>query len=357
MVLDPLFDKPDTVGRDVAELAPAIIAADVLGLGWPGPECGYRDFGEDSNTMLTPELKQWETEGQYLRTVLFQNKVFCKQVGDPAAAPEKTLLLLHGFPESSYSFHKVVAGMAKVFQRIVLFDFLGHGLSDKPVENYTYSLFEQADLALQVWKQLGVRGGHLLSHDMGASVATELVARHVSATLPAWFSAGFATFTFTNGSMVLDLADLRVTQKLLLSGIGPLVSKLFGYRAFSQQVRSAHGSDRLSDKDIELLWNNIQQQDGHRKNHLIIKYLNDRKRFEKTRWLPSLSLVKEPIHLCWGDADAVARVEMAHYLKQNVCPGARLTLMPGVGHFCQLSDPDLWVKSVAAFYGLESPLT
>ena len=91
-------------------------------------------------------------------------------------------------------------------------------------------------------------------------------------------------------------------------------------------------------------------QDGQQKNHLLIRYLNDRKRFEKTRWLPSLGKVQEPIHLCWGDADAVARVEMAHYLKKHVCPQATLTLMPGVGHFCQLSDPDIWVQSVSAFY-------
>lgn len=300
--------------------------------------------------MLTPELTQWEAEGQYLKTVLFGNKVFCRQLGNPQATSEKTLLLIHGFPESSYSFHKVVDGLSKVFERIILFDQLGYGLSDKPTENYTYSLFEQADVAMQVWQQLGVKGGHLLSHDMGDSVATELVARHVGGTLPGWFSAGFQSFTFTNGSMVLELAELRITQKLLLSGIGPLLSKLFNYRTFSQQVRSAHGNDKLSDKDIELMWDNIRQQDGHKKNHLLIKYLNDRKRFEKTRWLPSLSLVKEPIHICWGEADAVARVEMAHYLKDNICPNARLTLMPEVGHFCQLSDPDVWVKSVSAFY-------
>jgi 2-haloacid dehalogenase len=29
MVLDPLFDRPDIVGRDVAEVAQAIIAVDV----------------------------------------------------------------------------------------------------------------------------------------------------------------------------------------------------------------------------------------------------------------------------------------------------------------------------------------
>jgi hypothetical protein len=63
------------------------------------------------------------------------------------------------------------------------FDFPGYGLSDKPIANYTYSLFEQADVALQVWKERGVTGGHVLSHDMGDSVHTELVARHILESL------------------------------------------------------------------------------------------------------------------------------------------------------------------------------
>ena len=48
--------------------------------------------------------------------------------------------------------------------RIVLFDFPGFGQSDKPAD-YSYSLFEQADVALEVWRSLGVSGGHLLGHD------------------------------------------------------------------------------------------------------------------------------------------------------------------------------------------------
>ena len=48
--------------------------------------------------MLAPQLKQWESEGRYLTTVLFQHKVFCKDCGNPAAPPDRTLLLLHGLP-------------------------------------------------------------------------------------------------------------------------------------------------------------------------------------------------------------------------------------------------------------------
>jgi len=273
--------------------------------------------------MLAPQLKQWESEGQYLKTVLFQHKVFCKDVGNPAAPPDRTLLLLHGFPESSFSFHKVVEGLAKLFDRVVLFDFPGYGLSDKPLANYTYSLFEQADVALQVWKERGVTGGHVLSHDMGDSVHTELVARHVSGLLPAWLSAGFKSFTFTNGNMVLDLAQLRLGQKALLGAAGPLFSRLFAnWSSFNFTVQSAQGNDRLTQEDAELMWANVQLQDGHRMNHLVIQYLKDRMRFEKTRWLPSLSLVKEPVHICWGDADAVSPAKVARHLKEHVCPRA-----------------------------------
>lgn len=300
--------------------------------------------------MINQEIMNWEMDGHYLKINPFQFQVFYKDYGNPNASSEKTLLLLHGFPESSYSYHKIIDGMSKIFDRIVLFDMIGYGLSAKPTENYTYSLFEQADVGLQIWKYLGIKGGHLLAHDMGDSVATELVTRHVYDILPKWFSDGFQSFTFTNGSMVLELAKLRITQKILLSNYGHWMSKLSTFKIFNHQVRNAHGNNNLSEKDVEMLWENILLQNGHHKNHLLIKYLNDRKRFEKTRWLPALSQVKLPIHLCWGTADAVAIVEMAKYLKKNICPSATLTLMPNVGHFCQLGSPDIWIENVGSFY-------
>jgi pimeloyl-ACP methyl ester carboxylesterase len=260
------------------------------------------------------------------------------------------LLLIHGFPESSYSYHAVVDGLLEKFDRIILFDMLGYGLSDKPTKNYTYSLFEQADTVFEVWKHFNIKGGHLLSHDMGDSVSTEIVARHENGLMPAWFSEGLQSLTFTNGSMVLELASLRITQKILLSNYGYLMKNLSTFTIFNQQIRSAHGNENLSADEINVLWEANTLQDGHKKSYLTIKYLNDRKRFEKTRWLPALAQTKLPIHICWGNEDAVAKVEMAHYLKEKICKNATLTIMEGLGHFCQLGSPEKWVKYVSNFY-------
>lgn len=307
--------------------------------------------------MTSPELIAWQDGACRIDVPNTSYSVFAKDLGDPGAPYQRTLLLLHGFPESSYSYHKVIDGLGKQFDRVVLFDMLGYGVSDKPDEQYSYSLVEQADVALHVWRQLGVRGGHVLSHDMGTSVLTELIARQVGELLPAWFADGFCSHTFTNGSMVLKFAKLRVMQKLLLSRFGATVSRATNFKAFGSAVRSAHGTvaaseHGLSDQDVQHLWANVQLQDGNRKGHLTIRYLLDRKRFEQSRWLPALRNAGErtPVHFCWGDADQVARIEMAHYLKNTVCPQAKLSVMPGVGHFCQLGSPEAWLESVCAFY-------
>jgi hypothetical protein len=67
-----------------------------------------------------------------------------------------------------------------------------------------------------------VTRGHVVAHDYGTSVATELCARAVRGALPFRISS----VTFCNSSMMLELAKLRVTQKLLRNRIvGPLFAR------------------------------------------------------------------------------------------------------------------------------------
>ena len=304
---------------------------------------------------MDSEIQHWEKSGSYIQTekgigvhVLFD--VFVKEIGDSTSAAENTLLLLHGFPESSFSYHLVLDGLQKQFERIILLDLPGYGLSDKPKVGYSYSLLEQADVVLEVCNHFGVKGCHMLSHDMGDSVATELVARQVEGSLPDWFSDGFQSYTFTNGSMVLEFAELRIMQKLLLTSLGKYITWLSNGWIFSQQVKSAHGHAELPEAEVSRLWQLNKRKNGHRITHLTIKYILDRKRYEANRWLPALSKTEVPIHICWGDKDQVARVEMAYHLKEKVCPKAELTIIKNVGHFCQSGSPKIWLESVLNFY-------
>ena len=299
---------------------------------------------------MSPQLKQWESNGEYIEFSPNRHRLFVKAIGEVNASADKTLLLIHGFPESSYSFHRIIDGMLKIFDRIILLDMIGYGFSDKPIEDFAYSLMSQADAVMATWRHFGVKGGHVVSHDMGTSVATEILARHENQMMPGWFSEGLKSMTFTNGSMVLKFSKLRITQKILLSKYGHLMKNFTTFGLFNHQVRSAHGNEKLLAEAVERLWELNTLKEGHKKAYLTIKYLNDRKQFEKTRWSPALVASDLPIHFCWGDDDQVARIEMAYHLKEHIQPKATLTVMEGVGHFCQLGNPDRWVECVGEFY-------
>jgi len=298
-----------------------------------------------------PAIKKWKTNGVYINATKAGGiKVFTQEIGNSSALPNATLLLLHGFPESSFSYHLVVSGLLERFERIILFDFPGYGLSDKPKTGYSYSLLKQADVALEVWKYFGITGGHLLAHDMGDSVATELIAREVEKSIPNWFTVGFKSYTLTNGSVILELAELRIMQKLLLTSFGKFLSTLSNKWLFKHQIKSAHGNSTLSEIEISRLWEMNIQNEGRTITYLTIKYILDRKKYESERWLPALKNTQVPIHICWGNKDKVASVEMAYRLKEKICPKAKLTIMEDVGHFCQISSPETWLTSILPFF-------
>lgn len=91
-----------------------------------------------------------------------------------------------------------------------------------------------------------------MAHDYGTSVATELCARAVRGALPFRISS----VTFCNGSMMLELARLRVSPQLLRNrAVGPLFARLATYRMFRLQMRRILAKpDAVGERELELHW-------------------------------------------------------------------------------------------------------
>lgn len=106
------------------------------------------------------------------------------------------MLLLHGYPSSSFDFRAVIPHLTG--QAWVTMDFLGFGLSDKP-RPHRYSLLEQAHLVETVVAHTVTGAVVVLAHDMGTSVTTELLARDLDGRLP--FDLRRAVLS--NGSVIL----------------------------------------------------------------------------------------------------------------------------------------------------------
>jgi pimeloyl-ACP methyl ester carboxylesterase len=284
---------------------------------------------------LSTELADWKRRGQTLD--VFGREVFVIEAGEPDAEP---LVILHGYPSSSFDYHQVLGLLAERF-RVIIHDHIGFGLSAKP-EDYSYSLIEQADIALGVWRQLGVGSGHLLAHDYGTSVATELLARRERDLLDFDVDA----VTLCNGSMHVELAEMSTLQKLLpVRGVGPLVAKLANHTIFRAQIRRILGEGgSVSDHEIDLMWEALEYAGGRKVIPQIARYQYERKAFWH-RWIGALKALDLPCHVVWGRQDAVAVAEIAETLAGEV-PGARLTWLDDLGHYPMLEDPNRWARAV-----------
>jgi pimeloyl-ACP methyl ester carboxylesterase len=284
-------------------------------------------------------MTQWERKGS-MREVQGR-RLFAVLDGEVTDATP--ILVLHGFPSSSRDFVHVLPALAAK-RRVVVHDHLGFGLSDKPAD-YSYSLLEQAEFALGLWRALGIRRGHLLAHDYGTSVATELLARRERGLCP----IDFASVTLSNGSVHFELAHLTPSQHLLRNKrLGPIVARLLNRTLFMAQVRRILGHPRaVADDELEAMWEGVVRNGGRDRVVALAGYMDERVRF-RARWIDPLTRLDVPCHVLWGRRDPVAVPAIAEQLAREI-PGAKLTWLDDVGHYPMLEAPERWSSAALDF--------
>ncbi len=292
-------------------------------------------------TSFTPSVLAWRDRGRFLK--IAGHSIFVVDIG-PRSAP--TVLLLHGFPSSSHDFHRVADKLAAE-HRVLTLDLLGFGLSDKPSE-YSYSLVEQAELVMLLCRHLAVPRVKIVAHDMGTSVATELLARRERGLLPFEVDA----LVLMNGSVHIELAELTPSQRLLRTRLASSFVKLSSRRLFGAQIQRIVGRP-LSAADLDDMWCQMQHKDGLRRLPRIISYLDERKRFWN-RWVGALTRVEFPTLVLWGPEDTVAVMPIAERLAAEI-PYASLQRLDELGHYPQLEDAERTGAALADFLRVARP--
>jgi pimeloyl-ACP methyl ester carboxylesterase len=273
----------------------------------------------------------WRDQGRWLETDAGRLFVRSKLGSDP------TVLLLHGFPSSSFDFRGVLPHLGD--RAWVTLDFLGYGLSDKP-RPHRYSLLQQADLVQAVVAEAVTGPVVALAHDMGTSVTTELLARDLQGRLP----FELQTAVLSNGSVILDRASLRPIQKVLRGPLGPVAARLVNRRSFQRGFARLFSADHpLSAEEAQAQWELLSYNDGNRIAHLLISYLDERVRYAQ-RWHGAVKDWPKPLGFVWGLNDPVATTNVLAGLRE-LRPDAPVVELPGLGHYPQVEDPKAYTDA------------
>ncbi len=105
-------------------------------------------------------------------------RVFYREAG-PRQAP--TVVLLHGFPASSFMFRELIPRLAGRYH-VIAPDHLGFGLSDAPpAAEFGYTFDALTELTAALLAQLGVTGYAMYVHDYGAPIGWRLALRDPAA--------------------------------------------------------------------------------------------------------------------------------------------------------------------------------
>jgi pimeloyl-ACP methyl ester carboxylesterase len=284
----------------------------------------------------------WKSKGEFI--TVNDRKLFVIDTSSFFSSedkiPTETMVILHGYPTSSYDYYKVLPELSKHY-RVIIHDHLGFGFSDKPL-NYSYSLLDQADLALQLWQQLGVKKVHLLAHDYGTSVATEIIARNNNNEL----TIEIENLTLCNGSMHIELSQLRTIQKLLKNKwLGKYVAKLTTYAIFSKNLRNVYfDKTKVSNNELKDIWMQLEYNEGRKVIHKLSQYINERYIYWN-RWIGALKETNLQTNIVWAKNDPVAVPAIARLIATEISNN-KLFWIENTGHFPMLENPDEWLNCI-----------
>jgi pimeloyl-ACP methyl ester carboxylesterase len=269
---------------------------------------------------------------------------YVEQAREPGAP--RALLLIHGFPTASWDWHKVWGALGAKFPRVVAPDLMGFGFSSKPAD-YGYSILDQADLVEGLLAHLGVKSIHILAHDYGDTVAQELLARALergAAAVPRIESCALL-----NGGLFPEAHRARAIQKLLLTPLGPLLSRLMNRRGFGRSFAAIFGArTQPTPGELDQFWELIRYNAGTRVMHKLIRYMPERLR-HRERWVGALQKTRVPLRVINGPDDPVSGAHMVARYRELI-PNPDTVSLPGIGHYPQTEDPAGVLKAFLEFH-------
>ena len=250
-----------------------------------------------------------------------------------AAGKGEPVVLLHGWPTSSYLWRRIIRPLAKTRQ-VIAPDLPGFGQSDRPADGpYTISYYSRVlDRFLQ---KLDIRQTAMVVHDLGGPVGLLWTIKNPERVtrLAVLDTFVYPKFPFWM-KLFLLMAWIPWLKDWLVSPGGiALIMKLgvANKKMMTRDVIASYQSPFITSEAQAVLLETL-------------KAIRPDEFNEIAQELPILDI---PIHIIYGEKDFMLAPVMRR-LKQDI-PNAPLTAVPNCGHFLQEDRPEELSKLLVEF--------
>jgi haloalkane dehalogenase len=249
---------------------------------------------------------------------------------------EPAIILMHGFPDNLHLYDRLFAYLSPP-RRVIAFDFLGWGASDKP-SRYPYTATNQVGDLDAVVTGLQLQQVILVAHDASGPPAIDWALDH---------SERVAGLVLLN-TYYCAMPTLRSPEAIWLfstpvvRNIARPVSRLFGdwifRRMYQWQVGRFFRDAQIRERFVPLLYQQFDATPSARPaffrlNEDLLSTVRSR-----TKSLPRLAEFRRPVRIIFGDADPYLNTGVARRFHE-LLPTSELTLVPGARHFVQMDEP------------------
>jgi pimeloyl-ACP methyl ester carboxylesterase len=250
---------------------------------------------------------------------------------------EPPIVLMHGFPDNSHLYDRLVPHLSPP-RRVVVFDFLGWGSSDKPA-GYSYTATNQTGDLDAVIEQLQLEPVVLVAHDASGPPAIDWALAHPDRV---------AALVLLN-TYYCDMPTLRPPEAIWLFStpavrrVARSLSGMFNHLIFRRmywwQVGRFFRDAWVREEFLPLLYQQFDATPSalpafFRLNEDLVPTVRSR-----TRLVPRLKAFTRPVRIIFGEDDPYLNPGVARCFHEWFSR-SELFLVPGARHFVQMDEPE-----------------
>jgi haloalkane dehalogenase len=251
-----------------------------------------------------------------------------REAGDPSAP---AVLLVHGYPESSYMWRPAMAALAGAGWRAVAPDLPGYGHSEPDPPG----TWERHVEALERFRQaLDLDGVVLVTHDWGVMIGLRWACDHPGAA---------RALVISDGGFFADRRWHDMANAMRTEGDGERLVAGFtreGFEGLMRSVSTGMGDDAIAD-----YWRAFSG-DTRRQGHLELYRSGDFDKLEP--YEGCVAALGLPALVVWGANDRFAGVKMARRFHDEL-PDSELLVLDDAGHFVWEDEPEATARAVVDF--------